>query len=133
MTNRTNIRDFAQKKSYSVSAASLRTEDFDGTNAIEVFNLPEKALVTNAYVVADVAGNSGLTLKVDVGTTAVIAAADVDTLGDVSEADTNVVTGTGKTVSVTPSAAVTEGEFAVIVEYVEYTLGTGHLTNYSDN
>lgn len=131
MTNRTDVRDFAQKKSYSVSAGVLEAGDFDGTNTLEVFNLPEKALVTNTYVVADEAGNSGLTLKVKVGSTTTIAAADVDTLGDISDADTKVATGTGSLVTVKPSAAVTEGKFAVIIEYVEYTLGTGHLTNYS--
>lgn len=133
MTNRTNVRDFAQKKSYSVSAATLQVGDFDGTNAVEVFNLPEKALVTNVFTVAEIAGQTGLTLKVDVGATAVIAAGDVDTAGDIAEAGTNVLTGTGKAVKVTPSAAVTSGEFTVIVEYIEYTLGTGHLTNYSNS
>lgn len=133
MTNRTNVRDFAQKKSYSVSAATLQAEEFDGLNAIEVFNLPEKALVTNAFIVTEVAGPLLLTLKVDVGATSVILAGNADTTGGISEAGTNVLTGTGQAVTVTPSAAVLHGTFTVIIEYIEYTLGNGHLTNYSDN
>ena len=133
MKNRTNVRDFAQKKTYSVSSATLYVEDFDGTNAIEIFNLPEKCLVTNVFTVAEVAGNSGLTLKVDIGSTTVLAAGDVDTVNDIAEAETNLVTETGKNVKVIPSVAVTSGVFVVIVQYVEYTLNNGTLTNYTNS
>ena len=41
-----------------------------------------------------------------------------------------IVTGTGKTVTATFSAEPTAGDFTFIVEYIEYTLGNGNLTNY---
>lgn len=132
MTNITHIRDFAQKKSYSVSACTLRTEDFDGTNALAVFNLPEKALVTNTYVIIESAGDPGTRLGVAIGAVEVVVA-DVGMAGSTTIDSTTVVTGTGKTVYVEPHMPIMRGEFTVIVEYLEYTLGTGHLTNYSDN
>jgi hypothetical protein len=131
MTDKTYIRDFANKKTASISAATVRVNDFDGTNAIDIFNLPEKALVTNTYVITESAGNTGLTLDVSIGATVIVNDADVDTTNDFTESATNNITGTGKTVSVKPSVEVTSGEFTIIVEYIEYTLNTNMLTNYS--
>lgn len=130
MANLTATRKFAQKKSYSVSSDVLFTSDFDGTNALDLFSLPENALVTKVTVIAEIAGNTGLTLKVDVGSTTVLSAANVATAKSATTASPNSLTETGKLIKVTPNKAVSVGQFVVMVEYVEYTLGTGHFTNY---
>ncbi len=132
MVDLTGIRNFSQKKSYSVSAATLRADDFDVLNSLELFNIPEKSVITNVYVVTDVAGDAALTLKVSIGSRTAIAAANVSVSGVSSEVRYNRQSGTGEKVQVTPSKAVTTGDFTIIVEYLEYTLGTGTLTNYSD-
>lgn len=132
MVDLTGIRNFSQKKSYSVSAATLRADDFDALNSLELFNIPEKSVITNVYVVTDVAGDAALTLKVSIGSRTAIAAANVSVSGVSSEVRYNRQSGTGEKVQVTPSKAVTTGDFTIIVEYLEYTLGTGTLTNYSD-
>lgn len=132
MTDRTDRRDFSQKKSSCVSAVTLEVGDFDGTNAIEVFNLPERAFVTNVTTIAEEAGQVGLTLKIEVGADTVIATGGADVVNDPTTAAYNKLTLTGKNVKVTPIAAPTQGKFVVIVQYIEYSLGTGHFTKYSN-
>ncbi len=140
-TNKTGTRDFAEKKSYSVSAATLRAEDFDGNNPIAIFNLPEKSLVLSTRIATNEedGGNGGF-LQVSIGTEQAIQAASIETTGEVTTGSTKYLTGTGKQVTVAPvtstgaaTGAPTEGEFTVIVEYIEYTLGTLNLTNYSED
>ncbi len=145
-TNKTGTRDFAEKKTYSVSAATLRAEDFDGNNPIAIFNLPEKSLVTaTTLVVNEEDGGDGGFLQVSIGSKVAIQAASIDEPDDFTPtSSTKYLTGTGKQVTVTPvtdaglaitsgSAAPAAGEFTVIVEYIEYTLGTLNLTNYSED
>lgn len=120
----------SSKKEVSASSATLNVSDFSGTNALDVFLLPESALVTEVFVIPVVAGNTGVRLKVDLGTTVAVAAANVGTAGTVTRATPNLMTGSGMKVSVTPSAAVTAGSFVVVVSYVEYTVSTGNQTDY---
>jgi hypothetical protein len=131
MTDRTGHKGFAQKKTLSVSTAELVMADFDGTATIDVFNIPENVLITNIYTLVEVAGKSGLKLKVEVGSVVAIASGDVATVGAVTKDSYNKLSGTGKLIKVTPSSAVTYGKFVVVVEYIEYTLSNGDLTSYS--
>lgn len=123
-------RNFAQKKSLSVSAGVLDKKDFSGTKELDLFNIPESALIRDIYIVTEVAGNTGLTFKVKTGTVSSIAAGDVDNIGVVTTSP-NIATGSGKKITITPNKAVSAGKFAIIVEYLEYTLGNGILTQYN--
>lgn len=129
MTDLTRNPGFNQKKAVCVASATLETADFDGTNQLDVFNLPANALVTDAYVITEEAGQTSLTLDVGFdGGAELINDADVDNTGVVKDAlTTGVQTDTGKTVSVTPSAEPTQGKFIAIVEFIEYNVATGHL------
>jgi len=62
MTDVTRYRDFAEKKTVSVSAARLLHSDVADTALQELFNLPEKCLIIDAGIVVDVAGQGGLTV-----------------------------------------------------------------------
>ncbi len=141
-TNKTGTRDFAEKKTYSVSAATLRAEDFDGNNPIAIFNLPEKSLViSTTLVVNEDDGENGGYLQVSIGTEQAIQGGSTDGIGTTTSS-TKYLTGTGKQVTVAAvtsadgtvqTGAPSEGEFTVIVEYIEYTLGNLNLTNYSED
>lgn len=134
MPSITNIKDFAKKKTYSVSAAVLDFSDFSSTDVMDVFIIPEKSILMNLMVIPDVLGQASLKLKVDVvvgtTTTAAIAAADVATDKTISTFSTKTPTGSGMVVRVTPTAAPTAGRFIITAEYLEYTLSNGDLTNY---
>ena len=54
----------------------------------------------------------------------------ISTSGTTSHYATPIDTGTGMTVTLTPSGDVTFGEIVLLIEYVEYTLCNGQLTNY---
>lgn len=130
MTDRTISKNFSEKKTISVSSAVLEVSDFDGTNALELFRLPQHSVVTDSRIVTLEAGNSGLTVDLDVGTVKRGDDVAVTTKGTIAELDTAQLLETETTVSLTPSATVTAGQFAVIITYIEFTLGNGTLTNY---
>ena len=133
MTDLTRLRDFAEKKTISVSAARLLHSDVAGTTLQELFNLPEKCLIVDAGIVVDVAGQGGLT--VDFGF------AGGNELGNDIALDstgykqvslvTALTTGTGKNVTAKFSADPSAGDFTFIVEYIEYTLKNGQRTDYT--
>lgn len=62
MTDLTRYKDFAEKKTISVSAAQILHSDVADTTLQELFNLPEKCLIVDAGIVVDVAGQAGLTV-----------------------------------------------------------------------
>lgn len=128
--DKTHLDDFAQKKLISSASCLLAKDDFKDTDKLKLFNLPEQALVIGTFVIAKAAGQSGLTLKVDIGSTTIVSAAAVSTKDTIVKSNTNDFTLTGKAVYVTPSAKPTSGEFYVIIHYIEPTVSTGNLTQY---
>jgi hypothetical protein len=56
----------------------------------------------------------------------------MDAVAVVGANDLNIATGTGTKVFFNPSADVTQGKMVAVVEYVEYQLNNGDLTNFSD-
>ena len=129
MTDLTRNGKFHEKKTYSVASAELDFSDFDGTNQLDLFNLPADCIVTNAHVIIKTAFDATRTFNVGFSGGAELisvgAASAVAVLTDALAAP--LVTGTGKTVSLLPNAAVTVGKCTVIVEFIEPNLGCGNL------
>lgn len=134
--NKTRMPEAAEKKTRSISSVTLKASDFVGLTAgdtLALFALPEKALIRSAYIVVQSASQASVTAGIgtapsgtQLGATRALSAVAV-VGGAVA---TPVDTGTGAVVYFTPSAIPTQGEFDVIVEYDEYRLGNGNLTNY---
>lgn len=152
MTDITRLKKFAEKKTRSVSAARVNHADVADTALQELFVLPANAVIVDAMVVVEVAGQSSLTVDfgfdggselgndLDIDGTGVVSVPLVTSTTVTGEAQTaagtavkapRIATGTGKTVTAKFSADPSAGEFVFIVEYIEYDLGNGMLTNYS--
>lgn len=133
MTDKTRVGKNAEKKTLSVSSANLLHGDVDAVLQ-ELFVLPPDCLITDTHVIPKVAGLPAL-LTVDIGFdggSELGSALDVDDTAVKGGAlATAVDTGTGQTVTALFSADPTAGDFDIIVEYIEYTLGNGKLTNYA--
>lgn len=132
MTDRTRVRDFAQKKTQSVAGGVVGLLDWDGTSALDLFNIPAGALINKATVFAETATQTGVTMKLQAGSTTIIAAAPVGVTTVVAANGSTALgipTGSGVQIKLTPSAEPTVGKIAVVVEYTEYSLGIGNLTN----
>jgi hypothetical protein len=134
-TDITRYRKFAEKKTVSVSAAEVKAADVDGTNIMEIFKLPPNAIATDAYAVVDTAMDAAITADLgfdggaELGNNLVMDATGFKTGALVDNAD-HLLTETGKTVTAVFSAQPTVGEVHFVVEYTQYTLGNGNLTNY---
>lgn len=145
---------YNEKKTISVAAATMKAADILDATAHDLFNLPNNALITNAWLICEEYGQTNLTLSVGikgVSATSLFNAIDVDgtPANKVSDAKTafggtgttpniassvkgpNILTGTGATVILTASVKPTAGRFVVVVEYVEYDLGNGNLMSIS--
>ena len=143
--NLKNVKKHDRKVSRSASAANINPAVLTtaagvataGTLAtgdvVTLFTLPENADVTNAYIYVAKAPTGGTqTLKISVGSTDIVAAVAVGTSAGVFKggAVTKANSGTGSNVTVTTGIAnLTDGEFRIVVEYVEYNKVTGELTN----
>lgn len=149
MVDITRLRKNSEKKTVSVSSAEVKAADVSAATLQELFNLPADALITNAGVVVETAGQAGLTVDLGfAGGDELGDAVDIDdtgykqvalvTDGALESADTTttmaprILTGTGKAVTAKFSEAPTAGVFYFIVEYIEYTLGCGELTALGD-
>lgn len=131
--------DFNEKKTLSIQAVPIKYTDISDATAHKLFTLPPNCLVTQAYVLTKTPGQALLTA--DLGFTEVNGndlGDDLDVNGPAGKVDANmstfymgVDTGTGRTVAITFSAKPTAGEWVVVVQFVEYTLGNGQLTNYA--
>ena len=143
MVDLTRLRKNAEKKNVSVSVAHIKHTDVSATTLNEIFMLPANALIINAGVIVDVAGQGGLT--VDLGFDGGAEMGDdlaISTTGykqiplalDGNAATFNnfprLLTGTGKTVTAKFSADPSAGEFYFLVEYIEFKRGNGELTNF---
>lgn len=133
-----------QKKAVSVSSATIKPAALTtsqgvaaaGTLAsgdvVKVFSLPANSVVVDAFIVVKAGATGGTqTLKITVGSTDAVAAVAVGTAAGAVKggAVTRVATGTGADVTVTSGVAdLTDGEFEVVVEYIEYTRTIGEYT-----
>lgn len=125
-----------QKKGMSIFSGSLSPVDNTSlviNDVVTLGTLPNNSVVTNACIVVKSAPTGGTQkLNIKIGGTTSVAAVALGTTDNavVGGAVTRVATGTGADVTTTLSVAdLTDGEFEVIVEYVEYTKTTGELTN----
>lgn len=154
MVDVTRLRKNAEMKKLSVASALIKHGDVSSTAAQLLYNLPANALIIDAGISVDVAGQSGLT--VDFGfdggnelgndiaisstgykqvalaiATLTLTEGTPNTLsaGTVTKAP-RILTGTGKAVTATFSADPSAGEFHFIVQFIEYTVGNGEFMNY---
>ena len=158
MVDLTRKKDFAQKKTSSVATARIEHADIataDGTALHELYNLPNNAVIKNAMVVVEVAGQTNLTVDfgfdggnelgndLDIDGAAVVSVTQSilaltltegvpNTLsaGTVSKSPM-IATGTGKNVTAKFSAKPTAGTFVFIVEFIEYDIAVGTYMNYT--
>lgn len=123
--------EFNQKKCISVASATLvGGTDVTTTDTYELFNLPADCLVVDAYVSVAEAGDA--TRTADIGFAGGAELIDDGSIAAVAVVKTNdlaLETGTGKTVTMVPSGAITQGKFIVTVKYIEYTKNSGEYTN----
>lgn len=138
MADLTRLKKFAEKKTYSVAAARVTHDMVADTALQELFELPADCLIVDACVDVKTAGQALLTVDFGFDGGAELGNdLDIDGAGVVSVALSGGVkapridTGTGKTVTAKFSADPTAGDFVFIVEYIEYELGNGKLTNYA--
>lgn len=122
----------AEKKTLSAASATILHSDVT-TGANEIFEIPENVLITSAYCIPLTAGQSLLTVDLGYDGGAELGNdLDIDdTAVKGGQLSTALHSGTGKTVTATFSADPTAGEFVFVVEYCEYLVGNGCLTNYS--
>lgn len=144
MTDKTRLRKNNEKKVYSVSAAMILAADVADTALVELFKLPANCLIVDAAIVTEIAGQTNLTVDFgfdggnELGNDIDVDETGVDTVpltvsggGTIGTKAPRLLTGSGKTVTAKFSADPTAGKFHFIVEYIEYTLGNGQLTNYT--
>lgn len=152
MTDKTRMAKFNEKKTYSVASARLRHSDVADTALVELFNLPPNALITDATVIVEEAGQANLTVDfgfaggnelgndLDIDGTGVVSVPLVTSTAVSGNAETaagtavkapRLLTSTGKNVTAKFSADPSAGVFVFIVEFIEYDLGNGNLMNYS--
>lgn len=155
MVDITRLRKNAEKKTISVSSAEINASDVGATTLQELFLLPANAVIVDAGIVVETAGQSGLTVDFgfdggnELGNDIAISSTGYKQVAEsiasltLTEGTPNtlsagtvtksprILTGTGKSVTATFSADPTAGKFHFIVEYIEYKLGNGKLTNYS--
>lgn len=112
-----------------------------GANNFLIGTLPERAVITDAYIVVDTAANSATSASVTVG----IAEAGAEIMAGTSVAAvpaTGVIgtlvakrktsTGLDVYVGVTYTGATTNfGDFTVVIRYDEYTKKSGEYTRFS--
>lgn len=156
--DKTRLRRNNQKRKISCAVAHVKFSDITGQGTADInqlFKLPANCLIVDAGVMIDTVANGSITVGLGFdGGTELLAAADIHTAtgykqtteaiasltlveatpntlsaGTVTKSP-RILTGTGKTVTAVFSAVPTAGEWRFIVEYIEYTLADGELTNY---
>lgn len=143
MTDLTRENNAFQKKGVCVMAVPIN----EGVDKGEILaasddhllgKIPLDAVITNAFIqvktVSDAATSAVATLGTTEGGSELLTAADLTTLGAEGTFVPGVETGTGKDLwlGLTYTGAATAvGEYVIVVEYVEYNLNTGDLTNFT--
>ena len=134
-----------KKVSRSASTATIKPAEVlasagaavDGTIAtgdvVTLLTLPENVDVTNAYIHVVKAPTDGTqTLQLSLGSNTLTTALVVGTVSGAYKGGTTTKanSGAGSDITLTTGVAdLTDGEFRIVVEYVEYTKVTGELTN----
>ncbi len=132
--NLTRDKTHSLKKSRSVASAVVDFSEMPlAADDYEVFLLPDDAIVTDSFYDVLEAFDAAVTADLGFdGGAELISAGALDAVAVIASNDINVSTGTGKRVTINPSADVTQGKVVIVVEYVEYNLSNGDLTNFSD-
>ena len=146
MANTSLVRDktLAQKKELSLFAARLIQSASPGEGELatttanyKLANLPEKALITNAYIMVNTASDAATSATGTIGTTEggndILDAADLKTLGQEGTFAGLLDTGSGKELYLRLAivgAATAVGDFTVVLEYIEYEKNTGEYTAF---
>lgn len=131
------------KGKVSVCTANIKpatvtvAEGFDaaGTIAIgdviTIATLPVNSIITSASVLVVTGATTGTqTVQIAVGGTEVMAAVAVGTASNVTKGTTTVKKVSGAVTVTTGVAALVDGEFQVLISYIEPSLTSDELTNY---
>lgn len=145
-TNITRAGTNAQKKVKRVLSIRVNEVSFQnagvqlavGTQHFLVAQLPERSVLTDAYVVVDSVANSATTATAALGTAEagaqIMAAADVKTAAVVTGSLVGKLkTGTGMPIYlalVYTGATTNFGDYTVVIEYTEYTKKSGEYTQF---
>lgn len=128
-TSTATIKPAALTTAMGVAAAGTLASG----DVVKVFTLPANAVVVDAMIVVKSGPTGGTqTMKVTVGSTDVIAAVALGTASNAVKGGTvtRAATRTGADVTVTTGVAdLTDGEFEVVVKYIEYDRTSGEYTN----
>lgn len=146
-TKVTTIGTLAQKKVKRVHSAHIG-DDFRAQATLLgaptpagnylIANLPQDAVITDAYVVVDGVSNAATAATVALGTAEggaqIMAAADIKAaVGVVGSLVGKLKTGTGMPVYMTlvyTGATTNYGSFTVVIEYAEFRKTSGEYTNF---
>ncbi|AWD90295.1 hypothetical protein [Dickeya phage Amaethon] len=148
-TNVSRAGTLAQKKVTMLMSANVTAENVIaaggtlavGTNNFLIGTLPERSVITDAYIVVDTAANSATSAAVTVGiaeegaeimaSTSVAAVPATGVIGTlVNKRKTS--TGLDVYVGITYTGATTNfGDFTVVIRYDEYTKRSGEYTRFS--
>jgi len=131
-TDLTRYAKNAEKKTYSVASANMTHDKIPDTGNVILFNLPPNSLITARHFIINSAGQANLTVDVGFdGGNELGNDLDIDATGVLTSAALGILTGTGKAVTAKFSADPSAGDFELVVEYIEYKLGSGNLMNYT--
>lgn len=138
MEDLTRYNGNPEKKSICLSVAEVKNTDMPAVDDYLVFILPENALIVNAGVIVEEAAQALATIDVGFDGGAQLGNdLAIDAVGFVAGAiathATPILTGTGKNVTVKPSAVLTSGKLKLVCEYYEYTKKTGELTKIEEH
>jgi hypothetical protein len=122
-----------EKKSLSIAATKISFGEIVDNTFHEVFKLPDFSIIKRAYLIVHSASQAAVTMDVgfedgaknELFDNAVMSA--VTAVSATKSAELSLLTGTGKNVGVLFSAKPTQGEFTLVVEFIEYQLGNGNL------
>lgn len=142
MVSLVRVKRFAQKREsrYFVAHIKEGTDPHKGqipatSGQHFLGNLPENAIVTDAYVHVVVGGNAATTAVGTIGTASgggqILTAANLKVTGKTGTFAGQSLTTTGKELwfnQVLTGAATAAGEFLVVVEYLEYEMTNGEYT-----
>lgn len=123
-----------QKRETSVSVATIKAADMpSAANYYQLFVLPARSIIKRVDVFVETAGQALLTCDLGyAGSNELGNDVDLATATIVDNVlATPLYTGTGKTVTIQPSAIPTSGVFTVIVEYIELDKTCGEYTNFA--
>jgi hypothetical protein len=131
-TDKTRVGTFFKKRIDSAMVIHVTADmaaEFSAAGNYLVGNLPENALVTNAFVFTKTVATTG---AIKVGTTEngteILSVGASGTLGKTGTFTGLVDTLTGKPVYINTAAALTAGDFFIVIEYLEYDKTTKEYT-----